>query len=92
VNEEKTPQPLAEEPSFEDGLQRLEQIVRLLEEGDLGLSEALERYEEGVMLLRQSYLILQRAERRIELLGGIDGEGKPVVEPFDDESTFSRER
>jgi exodeoxyribonuclease VII small subunit len=92
ANDENSPQPPAEEANFEDGLKRLEQIVRLLEDGDLGLNEALERYEEGVKLLRQSYLVLQRAERRIELLGGIDSEGKPVVEPFDDESTFSRER
>ena len=42
-----------------------------------GLNESLERYEEGVKLLRQSYELLQRAERRIELLSGVDAEGNP---------------
>ena len=76
-------------PSFEDALRRLEEIVHSLEEGDIGLNEALERYEEGVKLLRQSYDLLQRAERRIELLSGVDAEGNPVTQPFDDTATFN---
>jgi len=58
-----------------------------LEEGDLGLNEALQRYEEGVKLLRQSYDLLQRAERRIELLSGVDPQGNPITQPFDDTAT-----
>jgi exodeoxyribonuclease VII small subunit len=73
--------------SFEQSLKRLEEIVHLLEEGELGLNEALARYEEGVTLLRQSYDLLQRAERRIELLSGVDAEGNPVTQPFDDTAT-----
>jgi exodeoxyribonuclease VII small subunit len=76
--------------SFEDALKRLEEIVHLLEEGDVGLSESLERYEEGVKLLRQSFELLQRAERRIELLSGVDAEGNPVTQPFDDRATFDQ--
>jgi exodeoxyribonuclease VII small subunit len=80
--------PSAEHPSFEDGLKRLEEIVHLLEEGDIGLNDALQRYEEGVKLLRQSYELLQRAERQIELLSGLDAEGNPITQPFDDTATF----
>ena len=50
-----------DQPDFEQALKRLEEIVHLLEEGELGLNESLERYEEGVKLLRQSYDLLQRA-------------------------------
>ena len=82
--------PPSNPPSFEDALKRLEEIVHALEEGELGLNEALERYEEGVKLLRQSYELLQRAERRIELLSGVDSEGNPVTEPFDDTATFDK--
>jgi exodeoxyribonuclease VII small subunit len=82
---------LSDQPSFEDALNRLEEIVRALEGGELGLNEALERYEEGVKLLRQSYELLQRAERRIELLSGIDAEGNPITQPFDDTATFDSE-
>ena len=81
----KSPQ----KPSFEEALNRLEGIVHLLEDGDIGLNEALERYEEGVRLLRQSYDLLQHAERRIELLSGVDAEGNPVSRPFEDRATLS---
>jgi exodeoxyribonuclease VII small subunit len=83
---------LPSEPlTFEAALQRLGDIVHSLEDGDVGLNEALERYEEGVKLLRQSYDLLQRAERRIELLSGVDAEGNPITKPFDDSATFSPE-
>jgi exodeoxyribonuclease VII small subunit len=81
----------SEQVSFESALKRLEEIVHSLEEGDIGLGESLERYEEGVKLLRQSYELLQRAERRIELLSGIDAEGNPITQPFDDTATFDAE-
>lgn len=80
-----------EKIKFEDALARLEQIVHALEEGDIGLNESLEKYEEGVKLLRQSYDLLEKAERRIELLSGVDSEGNPVTEPFDDEATIDGE-
>ncbi len=76
----------ADQPGFEEALRRLEEIVQLLEEGEIGLGEALARYEEGVKLLRQSYNLLQHAERRIELLSGVDAEGNPVCEPFGDQA------
>lgn len=79
---------LAEPPSFEQALAALEQIVHELEEGRLGLAESLARYEEGVKLLRQCHGLLQQAERRIELLTGLDAAGNPVTEPFDDRATF----
>jgi exodeoxyribonuclease VII small subunit len=87
VNELSPPQ-----ISFEDALKRLEAIVRLLEEGDVGLNEALQRYEEGVKLLRQSYELLQRAERQIELLSGVDAEGNPITQTFDDTATFDQDQ
>jgi exodeoxyribonuclease VII small subunit len=78
-----------DQPSFEEALKRLEEIVHLLEEGEIGLDEALARYEEGVKLLRQAYDLLGRAERRIELLSGVDAEGSPIAQPFDDQATLS---
>jgi exodeoxyribonuclease VII small subunit len=83
--------PMDSNISFEDALKRLEEIVHLLEEGEIGLSESLERYEEGVKLLRQSFELLQKAERRIELLSGVDAEGNPITQPFDDTATFDQE-
>jgi exodeoxyribonuclease VII small subunit len=83
--------PSSEQLGFEDALERLEEIVHSLEEGDIGLNESLARYEEGIKLLRQSYDLLQRAERRIELLSGVDAEGDAVTQPFDDTATIDQD-
>ena len=71
-------------PSFEEALLELGEIVQELEEGQIGLSQALARYEEGVRLLKQCYGLLEHAERRIELLTGVDAAGNPVTEPFEE--------
>lgn len=76
-------------PNFEQALLQLEAIVRQLEDGDVGLAEALARYETGIGLLKQCYNLLERAERRIELLCGVDAQGNPVTEPFDASSTLT---
>ena len=78
------PPPDREPPSFEDALERLEGMVRELEEGQHGLDEALARYEEGVKLLRRCHDLLRRAERRIEVVAGVDAEGNPITTPFED--------
>lgn len=78
-------------PSFEQALTRLERIVGQLEEGELGLAEALARYEEGVGLLRQCYGLLERAERRVEILCSVDPQQRPATAPFNDEPTADLE-
>jgi exodeoxyribonuclease VII small subunit len=74
------------EPSFEECLEELESIVGELESGKLGLSEALARYEQGVRHLKSCHELLAHAERKIELLSGVDSEGNPITRPFDEES------
>jgi exodeoxyribonuclease VII small subunit len=76
-------------PSFEEALASLEQIVHDLEDGKLGLADLLTRYEGGVKLLKQCFSLLENAERRIELLTGVDAAGNPVTQPFDDEATIA---
>jgi exodeoxyribonuclease VII small subunit len=70
-------------PSFEAALAELEQILRSLEDGTITLEESLARYERGVALLKHCYGQLQVAEQRINLLAGLDAEGKPVLQAFD---------
>ncbi len=77
--------------NFEQTLARLEVIVHQLEDGTIGLDEALGQYEEGVGLLRKAYEILQRTERKIALLTGLDSEGNPVLRPIEDAASFSLE-
>ncbi len=71
-------------PTFEEALDQLETIVHALEEGRLGLGESLAHYENGVKLLKRCHGLLERAERRIELLSGVDAQGRGVAEPLDD--------
>jgi exodeoxyribonuclease VII small subunit len=94
------PRPLAGAPApseenstvtFEQALERLETIVHELEDGQLGLDESLGRYEEGIRLLRQCTGLLERAERRIQCVSGLDADGNPITQPFDDRATPAQE-
>jgi exodeoxyribonuclease VII small subunit len=80
------------ELSFEQALARLEQIARDLEDGNLGLEESLTCYEEGVKRLKTCHRMLAQAERKIELLSGVDAQGNPITQPFDDEATTLEEK
>ena len=54
--------------SFERALEQLEKLVGRMEEGDVALSELLEKYEEGNKHLRTCEARLKEAEMRIEKL------------------------
>jgi exodeoxyribonuclease VII small subunit len=80
-------QPQRESLTFEESLAELERIVRELEDGKLGLEEALGRYENGVGLLKRCYAQLQHAEQRILQLMGTNADGQPVTQPFEHSAT-----
>lgn len=82
----------AEELTFEQALAAVEQIVHDLEEGQTGLAESLGKYEEGVQLLRRCHSLLDGAERRIELLSGVDAQGNPVTKPYNDQATIEADQ
>ncbi len=64
-----------EELSFEEALARLEQVVRSLEQGELGLEESLRLYEMGTQLVALCTRRLDEAEGRLaRLQTGEDGE------------------
>lgn len=77
-------------PAFEESLVELQQIVCDLEDGSLGLEESMRRFEKGIELLRLCYQTLERAEQKIELLTGFDGEGNPLTRPFDATATIDQ--
>jgi exodeoxyribonuclease VII small subunit len=74
----------SDEPTFEQSLAELERVVEALESGELGLGDALETYEVGVKHLKACHHMLEKAERRIQLLSGVDVDGKAVCEPFEE--------
>ena len=70
--------------SFEGNMQRLEQIVRAMERGDVALDESLKLFQEGTELVRSCGKLLDEAELQVKMImAGPDG--KPVEEDFADE-------
>jgi exodeoxyribonuclease VII small subunit len=59
---------MTESVSLEDALDRLDQITRSLEGGEIELEESLALYEEGVRLVRVAEASIRDAELRIERL------------------------
>ena len=73
--------------SFEANLQRLEQIVRAMERGDVALDESLKLFQEGTELVRACGLLLDEAELQVKtIMAGADG--KPNQEDFADVPEF----
>jgi exodeoxyribonuclease VII small subunit len=72
--------------SFEKNLERLDAIVRQLEDAELPLEKALQLYEEGMKLSEVCHKQLEEAEGRVEVLMKKAG-SKVVAEPFTPEET-----
>ena len=70
--------------SFEDRLQRLEEISDGIRDGEIALEEAATLFEEGVKLARGLDKDLQRIERKVQLLVNEPQtpDEKPVLELF----------
>ena len=63
------------EPSFEQAIDKLEDLIEQIESGEVGLEDAIAQYEQGQSLIKRCRSILDRAERRIaELTEGDNGE------------------
>ena len=62
------------ELTFEKAMDRLEEIVSLLESGDLPLDESLSLFEEGVKLVKLCNSQLEKAESSVKMLINQDGE------------------
>ena len=63
-----------EKLTFEMALATLEKIVAEIEQGKVPLEESIEKYSEGIRLVRQCRTILDAAEKKIQLLAKGQGE------------------
>ena len=68
-------------PKFEDSIQRLEGIVRELEQGEVPLERSLTLFEEGMQLSASCRKELEEAEGKVEIL--LKQNGKVQAEPFE---------
>lgn len=69
--------------SFEENMQRLEQIVRALERGDVALEESLNLFQEGTDLVRSCGKLLDEAELQVKKIASA-ADGSPIEEDFAD--------
>jgi exodeoxyribonuclease VII small subunit len=70
--------------TFESASARLEEIVKILEQGNSSLDESLKLYEEGVLLVRFCNDSLDNAEKKIKMLV-TDSKGEIVEKDFFEE-------
>lgn len=68
--------------TFEENMQRLEQIVRALEQGDAPLEASLKLFQEGTDLVRKCQDSLDQAQLQVKIITE-GNDGMPVEEEFD---------
>ena len=69
------------EKTFESQMERLEEIVRLLEKGEAPLNESMKLFEEGTRLSAALGKLLDKAEQKVSKLT-VGTDGGPVETPF----------
>ena len=60
--------PRKKELSFEESLEKLEQIVAAMESGDSSLQELMANYAEGVKLGGSCLTVLEQAEKTMDVM------------------------
>lgn len=73
-----------ENRTFEQNMQRLEQIVRAMERGDVPLEESLQLFKEGTSLVQACGKLLDEAQLQVKKVMTAP-DGSPVLEDFADE-------
>jgi exodeoxyribonuclease VII small subunit len=68
---------------FEDALEKLENIVKEMEAGELPLDSALKSFEEGIRLVRFCSAKLEETQRRVDEL--LEKENSLITKDFQDE-------
>ncbi|MCD6329655.1 MAG: exodeoxyribonuclease VII small subunit [Candidatus Cloacimonetes bacterium] len=72
------------EIKFEKALERLQEIVETLENGNIDIENSLEYYEEGINLIKQCSSKLKKIENKIALLNEIHEDENEDEEPHDE--------
>lgn len=70
--------------TFEESMNRLEQIVRAMERGDVPLKESLKLFQEGTQLVQTCTKLLDEAQLQIKKVMTA-ADGSLVMEDFADE-------
>lgn len=82
--------PKPDELSFEDAMERLEEIVSAMEGERMPLEDMVHSYAEGARLLKQCRQRIDVARQRVELItADLDGTGKATLSTFDETAAES---
>ena len=76
----ETPKP-AKGEQYSDVVERLRQVVEALEGGELSLEDSLEKFGEGINLVKRGEKLLGEAEKRVEQLLSDEGRTQPLDVP-----------
>lgn len=68
------------EITFEEAIDKLEEIVNSLESGDFALEESLKLYEEGVKLVNLCNKKIENVEKSVKIL--LNSAGELIEEDF----------
>lgn len=68
--------------TFEENMQRLEEIVRAMERGDVPLEESLKLFQEGTRLVESCGKLLDDAELQVKKITAVT-DGAPQEEVFE---------
>ena len=71
--------------TFEESMNRLEQIVRAMERGDVALDESLKLFQEGTALVEACGKLLDEAELQVKKITTA-ADGSPIEEAFNYEN------
>jgi exodeoxyribonuclease VII small subunit len=74
---------MAQKKTFEQALERLEEISRSLESGETSLEDSLKMYEEGMKLIEFCNTKLNEAQKTIQKLSKTSG-GSFETEPLEE--------
>ena len=72
-----------EKISFEKAMARLEEIVKSIEQGKIGLEESIKQFGEGMALIQRCRSVLADAEMKIQTLQASGKDGVEVSEKAD---------
>lgn len=70
--------------TFEKDLKSLDDMVQKLESGELGLSDALKTFEEGMTLFNRCHETLSSVESRVKILINDVENGEKIAVDFDE--------
>lgn len=79
------------EMKFEEALKKLEKIVNDLEDGNLSLDDALEKYGEGIRLSKTCAKKLEVARKKVEILLKSE-DGSVELKEFDEKTAEEDEK